>query len=818
MKKIRFSQHVLPHLVAVVVFLIVTVFFFKPVFFDNKTLNQADIQQWEGSSKHLRDYRNATGREGLWAESMFSGMPAYLINVEWGNQAVSVIKRVLTLSLPHPVSNTFAAFVAFYILLLTFGVRPYLAIAGAIAFGLSSYMVIGIMAGHNARIGAIAFMPLVIAGIHLVFSGRRIIGFGVTAAGFALHLRENHLQITYYLAIIVVVYGIVQLINLHRANQLKQWGINVALLVPAIAIAIATFFGPLWAITEYSAYSIRGKSEVVTASGGQGESGSGLSKTYAFEFSNGILEPMTLIIPNFYGGATSNYLVQDQDSETFNALMRSNDQQTANQLAPYTSAYWGPQRLAAPYYAGAIVVFLFVAGIFFSEKKWVWWLAGLTALSIILSWGSSLQAFNYFVFDYVPGYNKFRSVTFALVIALFSMPLLGMIGLERLLITGVNKETKRTLLIVLGISGGICVVAMLLSGLLSFQREFESQLPPWFLNALTEDRRSLLVGDAFRSLIFIASAFIVLYFDIYKKISPVAFYAFFVLMITIDLAVVDRRYLKEENYSRGREKTRFASTEADQEIQKDKSHYRVYNLQNSMSDAWNEARTSYFHNSIGGYHGAKMKRYQDLLDSCLYRETAEFVRDAQAGQIRFGNYGILNMLNTKYVMFGQQRNNILLNDSALGNAWFVQNVEKVNSPAEELAVLCETDTRTTAVVDVSRFQVSATRYDSGGTITLTEVKPDYLKYESNSPAGGMAMFSEIYYEKGWRAFIDGSEVPVIRANYVLRALHVPAGKHTVEFRFEPAAYYTGNVITKASSWLMLLILLGTLGYSLRKEE
>src|SRR5690606_1905660 len=305
MKQIKFSDHILPHLIAVGIFLIVTFLFFKPVFFENKKLQQADIQEWEGSSKALRDYRVETGEEGLWTPAMFSGMPAYLINVSWGNKAVTYVKAIMSLSLPHPIANIFLAFVSYYILLLSFGVRLYLAMAGAIAFGLSTYMIIGLSAGHNARIGAIAFMPLVMAGVHLMFSNNKILGFGITTTGFALHLRENHLQMTYYLAIIIVAYGIVQLIYHYKQKSVVLWIKNVGMLVPAVVIAIGTFFGPLWAITEYSAYTIRGKSDLVSAPGNEVQSKDGLGKRYAFEFSNGILEPMTLLIPNFYGGASS---------------------------------------------------------------------------------------------------------------------------------------------------------------------------------------------------------------------------------------------------------------------------------------------------------------------------------------------------------------------------------------------------------------------------------------------------------------------------------------------------------------------------------
>jgi hypothetical protein len=794
MKKINFSQHILPHAVAIGVFLIVTIFFFKPVFFDNKKLHQDDIEQWEGSSKALREYRKKTGDEGLWASSMFSGMPAYLINVEWSNKPVSYLKTALSFALPHPVANIYLAFLCYYILLLSFGVRPYLAIVGALAFGLSSYMIVGIIAGHNARVGAIAFMPLVMAGIHLVFSGRMIAGAGVTIAGFALHLRENHLQMTYYLAFIVIVYGIVQLVHFAREKQLSAWVKNVGVLVPAVLIAVGTFTGPLWAITEYTEYSIRGKSELASANAAKATPQSGLGKDYAFD-----------------GGASSHYFVQDEKSNTFQALVQSGDQQSANQLASYTSAYWGPQRLAIPYYAGAVIVALFVIGIGFADRKWVWWLVPVAAVAIMLSWGKNFQALNYFLFDYFPGYNKFRSVTFALIIALFALPLLGMLGVEKIMSEGLGKEGKRKLLIYGGVTAGLCLMLWVLSGMLGYTRDFESQLPPWLLNALIKDRRSLLISDAF--------IFVVLYFELHKKISPVGVYAFIIILIVIDLSVVNSRYLTDDNYQRKRAKSAavLTATPADEEILKDKSYYRVFTLGGSLNSAFNEARTSYFHNSIGGYHGAKMYRYQDLLDSCLYSEIGEMVQGLQSGNPQFNEYGIFNMLNVKYFVFGADKNAFLENPAANGSAWFVREIEEVKSPAEELAATRRIDTKSTAVIDGTKFQIPKIAWDSLGTIELKEHTPNYMKYESVSTTDGLAMFSEIYYEKGWKAFIDNQEATILRANYVLRALPVKAGKHTIEFRFEPEAYSTGNTITAISSWIMLLTLVASIVVTVKKE-
>lgn len=809
MKKIDFKGDVLPHLLAVLVFLVVTIIFFNPVFFDNKALSQGDIQQWEASSKALRDYRTQTGEEGLWAPSMFSGMPAYLINMDWSNGVIVAIKKIFSVGLPHPVVNIYWAFLSYYILLLVFRVRPMLAIAGALAFGLSSYLIVGMAAGHNARVGAIAFMPLVIAGIHLAFSGKRLMGFVVTALGLSLHFRENHLQITYYMMLIVLVYGIVWLVAALREKAVQDFFKNVAVLIPAVVLAVGTFLGPMWAIAEYGEFSIRGKSELAS----NGERTGGLDRDYAFFHSSGMLESFTLMIPNVYGGSSSDYLVQDEGSNTYQALMRSGDNNTANQLARFSSAYWGPQAYTAPYYGGAIICFLFVIGIVFADKKYVWWLVTVSALGMMISWGRHFETLNYFLFDYLPGFNKFRSVTFAIVITLFAMPLLGMLGLEKLFEEGINPATKKKLLIAFAFTGGVCLLAALSAGMANFLREGEGQLPAWFTNALREDRKALFRSDAIRSFSFILGIFVLLYPDVRKKISPFGFYAFLIFMVAMDMSMVDRRYFDSSNYQRKRT-AHFTPTAADEEILKDKSYYRVYSLQESFSQ---EARTSYFHNSLGGYHGAKIRRYQDLYDSCLSRETDEFIADAQTGGLDFNKYGVLNMLNTKYIMFGPDKNNIIDNPAANGNAWFVSQLMNVSSPTEELAKICDINTRTAAVIDNSKFQVEKFGYDSAARIELKEMQPPYLKYESESASNGLAVFSEIYYPKGWKATIDGNEAKILRADYVLRALEVPAGKHVIEFRFEPSAYVIGDKVVLASSWLLLLVLLGSLGWSFKKS-
>jgi hypothetical protein len=807
MKKINLSQ-LIPHSIAVLLFFVVLVIFFKPLFLENKTLSASDVQQWQGTAKALIDHRESTGEEALWASAIFSGMPAYTVSVKWGHESLGYIKQVLSLWTPSGASNIFIAFVCYYIMLLCFRVRPYLAIAGALVFGLSSFMIIGLGAGHNARIGAMAFMPLVIAGLHLSFSGKRVLGFGVTAIALALHLRENHLQVTYYLVLIVLGYGLMQLVVAFREKKVAEVFKTVAILIPAAALAAGTVFGPLWAISEYTPYSTRGKTELVSPA--QVNVGNGLNRDYAFNYSNGVLEPMTMLIPNFYGGSSSDYLMYNKESETYKALMNSNDQQTVNSLAQYTSPYWGKQPFTAPYYASAITVFLFVVGILFAERKYMWWLVSISAVAIMLSWGKNFETLNYFLFDHLPAYNKFRSVTFILIIVFLAMPLLGLLGVERFLAQGAVKENKKKLLIAFASTAGVCLLIMLFGGMMSFLKETEATLPDWFASALRDDRKSLLKSDALRSFIFITLIFSALYFNLQKRISPYFFYAFLTFMVLIDLITVDKRYFPKDIYKRKREVV-FTARPSEQTILQDKSYFRVLSTEN-------DGRASYFFNSILGYNGAVLKRYENIRDSCLYQDVQQFFGDAQQQKIDYSKYGIINMLNCKYIIYGEQANQFILNQGAPGAAWFVKSLVTVNSPTEELAKVAEIDTRNTAVIDVSKFTKPDFSYDSASTIQLVTQTPDYMKYEAETQTNSLAVFSEIYYPKGWTATIDGKESPIIRVNYVLRALEVPAGKHTIEFKFAPKAYTIGNKVTTASSWILIVVFLGCLGWSFRKEK
>ncbi len=802
MQKIDFKSQVLPHLLAILVFLLVTVVYFKPVFFEHKTLQQHDILQWEGAAKEVLDYRQQTGREALWTNSMFGGMPAYLISTKWGIGILEGIQAVLSLGLPHPVKVMFLAFLSFYIMLLAFGVRPWLAIGGALAYGLTSFNIIGLAAGHNARILAIAYMPLVLGGVHLAFSRSRLSGFTLTSLGLALHLRANHLQITYYLAFIVLAYLLARAVVAWRQQQSADYLKTAATLLAAALLALGTFAGSFMATMEYSKYSIRGKSELTQTD--EDANTEGLAKSYAFQYSNGIYEPLTLFIPNILGGASQQALAPD--SETGKLMQRSglSRAEIKQQLAKMPT-YWGDQPITAPYYAGAIVIFLFVLSLFVHGRFMLSWTVPLIILGIVWSWGSNFSSFNYLMFDYLPGYNKFRSVTFALIISIFLINLLAFTGLE--LFLRQEKPNHKALYWALGISAGFSLLLILLAGSFSYAGAIDSRLPEMLIDPLRADRKALLRSDAWRAFIFVLLAGGGIWAALQKKIGSSTLYMVLGGLILVDMWTVDKRFLNEDAFSRSAKRQYFAMNGADKYILQDKEkYYRVFNLINP----WNEARTSYYHKSIGGYHGAKMRRYQDLIDHCLNNEHQQIVSSLQSGGNLPASLPVLNMLNTRYLLAGNSREAVLPNPGAYGNAWPVREVLVVNSADEELDATCRTDTRHIAIVDGSKFTLPKTSFTGTGSITLTHYQPNELRFKASLTDQALVAFADIYYPHGWQATIDGEPVDIIRANYVLRALVVPGGEHEIVFRFDPAVYRIGNPLTTASTILLLLVILGTI--------
>jgi len=811
----NFRKYILPHIISIAVFVVVTVIFYSPLVFEGKIINQHDILRGVGASQEIIEFRKATGREALWTNSMFGGMPAYLVNMQWSGDLMLQVHRILTIWLPGPAGATLVACISFYVLLLAFKVRPWLAMTGGLAYGLGTFNIISIEAGHMWKVLAISYMPLVLAGVHLTVRRKYLLGLATTALALALELRSNHLQITYYLLLLLLIYGTVQLIFAVRQGQAGPFLKSVGYLVIAAVLAICCNLGKIWAVYEYGQYSTRGPSDLTHSETNE----SGLDRDYIFRWSNGIFEPVTLLIPEFFGGPSVSAL--SADSRLGEALRDHGMAPVqVRQQVQQVYTYWGKQpSTAGPSYAGAVIVFLFVLSYFLLDKKDLIWISIAITISIVLSWGSNFESFNNLMFEYFPGYNKFRSVSMTLVIALLCIPLAAIMALEKLLQEMEKSGTLKNVLKALAITGGFLLMAIIYSAIGDFNapvdERLSGQVPMWYLEALRTDRASLLRSDSFRSLVLIGLALAAIYYRARKKISTGLLISIVTALVIFDLWDVNTRYLQSNDFIRENQQHEVIASAADQAILNDtEPGYRVLSF---MENPWAEGKTFHFHNSVGGYHGAKMRRYQELIEGCLDEQFRGILQGLQNGQRDWSQFGVVNMLNTRYFLIGSEQNSVIRNQQALGNAWLVSTVSTVNNADEELAQVCQIDTRSTAVIDASRFSLESSSYSGTGEITIEEYQPNYLRYRFNNSGNALAVFSEIYYPEGWTATIDGAPANILRVNFVLRGLEVPSGQHTIEFRFEPSAYYTGNKIMTASSILLLALFVGIVGLELKKK-
>jgi len=794
-----------PHLIVILLFVGISFTYFSPVL-QGKLLNMADITHWKGMSKEVTDFREATGEEALWTNSMFSGMPAYQISTRSNGNLIQHISKIIKLGIPRPANLLFLYLLGFYLLLLSLKVDYRISAVGAIAFSFSSYFFIIIMAGHMTKAHAIAYVPMVVASVLYTYRGRMFLGGVLTALTVALQVYANHLQITYYLVLMLILIGLVQFIKDFKAKNLIDFSKRSGVLILAALLASATAVTRLSTTMEYGAESTRGKSELTT---NLDNKTSGLDKDYATSWSYGIAETFTLLIPNFYGGASQGELTTD--SETYQAIKRAPN---AKQLIKQLPLYWGNQPFTSgPTYAGSIVMFLFIFGLLFVKSEMRVWILLATIMSIMLAWGKNFMPLTDLFLDYFPGYNKFRAVSMILVIAEFTLPLLGFVALNKFLSEKdedyetdsnlkdvktqevshflVKRKKLRSLNLAFYIVGGLTLIFALIPTLFfDFVGGQDATLAKngWPIDALQADRAGLLSADAWRSFTFITLTFGVMWMFLKNKISSK--YVIFIVgvLVLADMWTVNKRYLNDDNFTRKRNvEVPYQATAADQQILRDTDpNFRVFNQSVST---FNDASTSYFHKSVGGYHGAKLKRYQELIENHIAK----------------GNMAVLNMLNTKYIITptGQAQQN----PGAMGNAWFVNEINIVANADAEIAALDGFYPANSAIVDTSFSEQMILGLDNtGASIILTEYKPNYLKYNSTTTKEGIAIFSEIYYDKGWNAFIDGELKPHFRANYVLRGMQVPSGNHVIEFKFEPAAYLVSEKIALASSVVLLLLL------------
>jgi hypothetical protein len=800
-----------PHLIAVAIFLLITITYFYPVL-EGKVLKTNDGTVASNAAREINDFRSKTGKEPLWTNSMFSGMPAYLISTQYPGNLIKYADRILRI-LKMPLSVLFLSLLGFYILLLLFRFNPWLAIAGAIAYAFSSYFFIIIGAGHNTKAFALAYMAPMIGSIFFAYRYNSIKGALLAMLFLTLEIMANHPQITYYAFLCLLVFGITEFVFALRNKTINSFlNTSVVLFIPFI-IAIGINFASLYTTYEYSKYSIRGKSELTSNASNRT---SGLDKDYATQWSYGIDETLTLLIPNFKGGSTVGSL--DQNSKTYKAL-KSNNIQGAEKMIQALPLYWGNQPGTSPVYAGAIVVFLFILGLIVVKGNVKWWLAAATIVSVMLAWGKNFMPLTNLFLDYFPGYNKFRAVSMTLVIAEFTIPLLGMIGLKGIIDGTLDKKSiVKAIKWAAGISGGLCLVFIIIPGIAgNFTSLNDTQyFPEWLESAVRDDRKALLRNDAFRSLIFIllgAGVILAFTFDRLKKNNAILLLA---LLFVLDMWPIDKRYLNADNFE---QKTAIAKasapTAADKIILTDLSYYRVLNLTVSP---FQDASTSAFHNSVGGYHGAKIRRYQELIDTSIIKEMNDFITVAQNPEIKslddfqagLINANALNMLNAKYVIISPNSQPVV-NEQALGNAWFVETPVFVENADQELSEINKFNPSTEAIID-KRFKenITKTSYPAEKTdsISLISYEPNELIFKYASLGERLVVFSDIYYPAGWKAYVDGIESNYFRADYVLRAMVVPGGKHEIKFLFDPSSYSTGNKVSLASSILFILLFIG----------
>lgn len=808
MKNIPIKK-LIPFIVAIVLFVILSLAYMSPVL-EGKKLSQGDIVRHTGMAKEIVDFREDTGEEALWTNSMFSGMPAYQISVKYKGNLVKYFDDIMRLGLPRPADMVFLYMIGFFILLIVLRVNPWLSIAGAIAFGFSSYFFIILEAGHNSKAHAIGYMAPVIAGFILAYRGKYLAGGILTMLFLALEIRAGHPQMTYYLMMLLLIFGVVELIEAIRNKQIPHFVKASSVMLLAVTIAVLTHTTSLWATWEYGKTTIRGKSELSTKKENRT---SGLDKDYATAWSYGVAETGTLIIPNFHGGSSMGKL--GTGSETYKVLIENNiPRKQAESFISGAPTYWGSQPFTSgPVYIGAIVMFLFIFGLFVIKGPMKWWLLTGTIISILLSWGKNFMPLTEFFLDYFPGYNKFRAVSMTLVIAELTMPILAFLALNEIFKKDINKQKLlKSLQYSFYIVGGFLLFFVLMPGaFFNFSSLSDAQLPEWLIQTMIDDRKSLLRMDALRSFFFVLVAALIMWFFLKEKLKISYAFALIILLVLVDMWPVDRRYLDNDNFvSESKMDRPYTKSVADEFILKDVDpNFRVLNL---TVDPFKDAATSYYHKSIGGYHGAKLRRYQELYDSQI--------------QQKF-NMSVLNMLNTKYIIQPDKNKKpaAQLNMAALGNAWFVEDYLLVDNADEELEALNDFDPVQLAVIDkqfAKYLEGYTPSFDSSALIKLTQYKPNNLQYQVNTAKDQLVVFSEIYYDNGWDAYVDGVLTPHFRANYVLRSMILPAGKHLLEFKFEPKVYSVGEKVSLASSLLLIIMVLGygifEIRKYLRKEE
>lgn len=839
MKKIKKLS---PHLTAILIFVSISAIYFSPVF-EGKVLNMPDIIQYKGMSEEATQYRiNNDGEQTQWTGSSFSGMPTYQIGLQPKGNLIQYVDKALQLGLPRPLDYFFLYLIGFYILLLTLKIDYKLAIVGAIGFAFSSYFIIIIQAGHMTKAHAIAYLPLIVASVLYTFKSEKwLLGAAFTSLCVGLQLFCNHYQITYYTVILLLFIGIVQFLKELQRKTLPNFFKRAGILVVAALLAGATNATRLATTIEYSPETQRGKSELKND---QGEwKDNGLDNSYILEYSYGKAETMTFLIPNFKGGSMGRSILINSEGELNEQSAIFKTERTRKELRKWSQAqsykedekaynkakedwtnflfntcsfYWGDndranQRVGpgAPTYLGAVIILLFVLGLLLVRSSYIYWILPSTILSILLAWGYNLYGFSEFFIDFIPGYGKFRAVTMIMVLAEFGIVLLAILAVNKFLNKGDTKYKEQKLKLAFYITGGITLLFTIAPSLFLDFGVSISDNP--FLNALKDDRESILKSDAWRSFIYIFISVGSLWMFNKNRIKKDYVVIILGILIVSDLWSVDKRYLNDTHFVKER-KFSVGMSLADQYVIRNNSNgSRV--LDYSVRAPFSSARASFFHNSIGGYSAVKLKRYQEL-----YEEHISPKKDTILNGRRFtvalpspNKDKILGMLNCGWIItpsqaFSAEEAGL----SPLGNAWFVSDVNFVKNANQELDALANFNLQKASVVD-ERFQNMITQFIKNDSASIIldhrSYKPNHLIYSlANITSDHLAIFSEIYYEKGWNAYIDGNIIPHFRANYVLRGMIVPKGTTKIEFKFEPSTYKKAESVSLASSLILLFLL------------
>lgn len=843
MKQINFKQ-VLPHLVAIVIFLLLSVVLTKPAF-EGKAVQQNDVIQWRAMANQSIEYSKTHGHLPKWTNSMMGGMPAYQIALgpkKPMNITLSYVQDVVTLGLPKPVYYLFLAALCFYLLCIVIGVNPWISILGGVAYAYCSYNPVLIAGGHDTKLISMAYAPAVLAGLQLIFKKNYWMGAPVLLISGVLLLGQNHQQIVYYTLLMAVFSTIPFVIKTIREKQIKHLALSGVISIGVAALILGTMAFGYWPTYEMSKETMRGGRSELTQKDKKNETKGGLDKDYAFQWSYGKAETMTLLLPNAFGGSSAEGLGEESKAI---AVLQENmqrspqgpgiPQELAQQIVQSSPMYWGElANTQGTVYLGAIVCLLFLFGAFFSKSEHKWWLIALTLFGIVLAWGKNFEAVNYFLFDHMPFYKKFRAPSMALVIPQLSAALLGVIFLNELVQETDKEKLKQLFKKCLFVTGGAVAVMVLFYFVSDFSNtataEMRKQLTAnmqgqnsdfirSYFSALKADRQAYYLGDMWRTLGFIVVLVAALFLYVKNYIKPAVLYAVLILFCAIDLLGVSKRYLKDDSFIEPADiESGYADTRADLQIKQDTGYYRVLNLAFpngqggyafDIGNSFNDAMASYKHNTIGGYSPAKLGLYQDLIERQIYKN----IQAWGTNQMAKDSFPVLNMLNMKYVIVPDQQDpkqtQAIPNPFAMGSCWLVKEVKFVKNADEEMSGLDSFDPKQVAFVD-ERFKSAVPFtpvYDSTATIRLIKNDNDEIKYEFNAASNQFAVFSEVYYPAGWEAYIDGKKTPYCKADYALRGLAIPAGKHNIDFIFDPASVRVGESISRYAYIISVLFIL-----------